>query len=89
MFLTPPGPPMGSGLQPQDRYRNRNQQSMRAADRERHHLLQFRYSVPATGEVRGELELKSPGLDQENVAGGLAAHPLERPLYFLWQRAGY
>jgi hypothetical protein len=56
---------------------------MRAADRECHHLLQFRYSVPATGEIRGEPELKSPALDQEDVAGGLAAHPLERPRYLL------
>jgi hypothetical protein len=66
----------------QDRYRNRDQQPVRAAHSERHHLLQLCHPVPAGFEVRGERRREGAGLDQENVAGSLAPHPPERPLHF-------
>src|SRR5260370_17043713 len=69
------------GAYRQDRQRKLEQQPVRSVDRECDHLLQLRHPVAAAHEVRGERKRESRGADQEDVAGGVAPYPPERPLH--------
>ncbi len=72
-----------------DRHRNRDQQSVCAADRERHHLLQLRHPLAPARQARGEWERESPDHDQEDLTGGVAPRPSERALHVPQRRADH
>ena len=54
---------------------------MRAANRQRNHLLQLGHTVAPADEVRSQRQRQGSGDDHPDVAGGLAAHPAERALH--------
>ena len=63
------------------RHRDRNQQPVRKAHRQRSHLLQLGHPVATADEVRGERQCQSTRTHHPDITSGLAAHPVERALH--------
>jgi transposase InsO family protein len=60
------------------RHRNRDQQPVRQAHRQREPPLQLGHPVASGDEVRGQRQHQGRGADHPDVAGGLAIHPADR-----------
>lgn len=63
------------------RHRNRDQQPVRPADRQRDHLLQLGDSVAAADEMGSQWQHQGAGADRADIAGRLAAYPAKRTLH--------